>query len=62
MAARLAINGLGPKMHSQHRVCISDHPERKWRTYLAARPALFEMDPRGPEARVRFRPEGFASA
>jgi uncharacterized protein (TIGR00288 family) len=53
---------LGPKMHSQHGVRISTQPERSWRAYLAARPALYDLDPRGPDAMVRFRPEGFAHA
>ncbi|MCV2865605.1 NYN domain-containing protein [Albidovulum sediminicola] len=35
-------------------------PERTWRAYLAARPSLYELDPRGPEAKVRFLPAGFA--
>jgi hypothetical protein len=53
---------LGPKMHIQHGIRISTYPERTWRAYLAARPSLYELDPRGPEAMVRFRPEGFADA
>lgn len=38
---------------------IGDRPEKTWRAYLQARPSLFELDPRGPNAMVRFRPEGF---
>lgn len=60
--AGIRIAELGPKMHSQHGVRISSYPERSWRAYLAARPALYELGPRGPEAMVRFRPEGFALA
>ncbi|MEO1457809.1 MAG: NYN domain-containing protein, partial [Pseudomonadota bacterium] len=51
---------LSPKMHAAHGTRISTFPERTWRAYLAARPALYEIDPRGPEAMVRFRPSGFA--
>jgi hypothetical protein len=47
-------------MHVQHGIRISTFPEKTWRSYLQARPALFDLDPRGPEAMVRFRPEGFA--
>lgn len=36
-------------------------PEEKWRAYLQARPCLFDLDPKGPDAMVRFRPEGFAA-
>lgn len=52
---------LAPKMHQAHGTKISTRPERSWRAYLAARPALYDLDPRGPEAMVRFRPEGFAA-
>ena len=55
----MRIAELAPKMHSQHGVRISSYPERSWRAYLTARPSLYELDPRGPEAMVRFRPEAF---
>lgn len=51
---------LGPVMHSQHRIRISEYPEKNWRAYLLKRPALYDLDPRGPEAKVRFKPTGFA--
>lgn len=38
---------------------ISQRPERTWRNYLAQRNTLFAMDPRGPEAKVRYLPDGF---
>ena len=49
-------------MKNAHGVKISELPEKRWRSYLAVRPALYDLDPKGPEALVRFRPEGFASA
>ncbi|MEZ5887886.1 MAG: NYN domain-containing protein [Paracoccaceae bacterium] len=55
----MKISELGPKMHSQHRTRISTHPEKTWRAYLKARGHLFDVDPKGPDARVRFRPAGF---
>jgi hypothetical protein len=55
---RIAV--LGPSMHSEHGTRISTYPERTWRAYLAARPNLYDLDPRGPEAMVRFKPEGFS--
>lgn len=58
--AGMRIADLAPKMHVQHGIRISTFPEKTWRSYLLARPALFDLDPRGPEAMVRFRPEGFA--
>jgi len=53
---------LAPKMHTAHGVRISTFPEKNWHTYLSRRPELYDLDPRGPEAMIRFRPEGFASA
>jgi hypothetical protein len=47
-------------MKTLHGVQISTLPEKKWRTYLSARPALYELDPRGPDAHVRFKARGFA--
>jgi hypothetical protein len=58
--AGMRISELAPKMHVQHGIRISTFPEKTWRSYLLARPSLFDLDPRGPEAMVRFRPEGFA--
>jgi hypothetical protein len=46
---------LGNEMLSVHGVRTSSLTEKNWRAYLAARPTLFDLDPRGPEARVRFR-------
>lgn len=52
----MRISALGPLMHARHGARISTFPERTWRAYLAARPELYTLDPRGPEARVRLRP------
>jgi uncharacterized LabA/DUF88 family protein len=38
---------------------ISEHPEKTWRKYLSLRPHLYDLDPKGPHAMVRFIPEGF---
>jgi hypothetical protein len=56
----MRITDLSPKMKTLHGVQISTLPEKKWRTYLSARPALYELDPRGPDAHVRFKARGFA--
>ncbi|MGJ8547250.1 MAG: NYN domain-containing protein [Sulfitobacter sp.] len=61
-SAGIPIAALGGEMHKQHGTQISSYPERSWRAYLAARPLLYDLDPRGPEAMVRFRPQGFARA
>lgn len=52
---------LATVMHRDHAVTISALPEKSWRSWLIARSPLFEIDPKGPEAHVRFRPEGFAA-
>ncbi|MCB2133328.1 MAG: NYN domain-containing protein, partial [Rhodobacteraceae bacterium] len=59
-AQGMRITDLNPAMSKAHGTRISLQPERSWRAYLAARPALYDLDPRGPEAKVRFRPAGFA--
>ena len=55
----IPISMLSPKMHSVHGTRISTYPERNWHAYLSARPTLYEVDPRGPKAMVRYRPGGF---
>lgn len=35
-------------MFKEHSIRISELPERNWRSYLSKRPALFSLDPRGP--------------
>ena len=57
MGIRMAL--LGPQMNKLFGTRISTYPERTWRAYFSARPMLFDLDPRGPDAHVRFRPEGF---
>ncbi|MFX0544955.1 NYN domain-containing protein [Roseovarius sp. S1116L3] len=49
---------LGARMRNLHGTGLNSPPN--WRAYLAARPALYDLDPRGPDAFVRFRPDGFA--
>ena len=59
--AGMPIAALAREMFVRHEIKISTLPEKNWRSYLTARQALFDIDPRGPEAMVRFRPEGFAA-
>lgn len=51
--AGLPITVLGRLMHQQHKIGINTFPEKNWRSYLAARPHLYSLDPRGPDAKVR---------
>lgn len=57
--AGVPVQQLGPIMHARHGVRISTYPEKTWRAYLLGRPLLFELDPKGPQAKVRIRPDGF---
>ncbi|MCA0271146.1 MAG: NYN domain-containing protein [Proteobacteria bacterium] len=57
----VAIQVVGPQMHTKHGVRISSYPEKTWWAYFHRRPALYDLDPRGPEAKVRFKPSGFAA-
>ena len=50
---------LGVLMRNKHGTKISEYPEKTWRGYLSKRPALYDLDPKGAEAKVRFRPDGF---
>lgn len=49
----LGIVRLNELVSTVHKVKISDEPEGNWRAYLTARPKLYDLDPRGPEARGR---------
>jgi uncharacterized protein (TIGR00288 family) len=51
----LPIACLGNKIHADHGVCIKAHPDKSWRAYLEARPSLYDLDPRGPKAKVRLK-------
>ena len=51
----LTIALLSTRMQAAHKLKISDEGEKNWRTWLVARPALFDCDPRGPQARVRLK-------
>ncbi|SDE47058.1 NYN domain-containing protein [Rhodobacter capsulatus] len=51
----LGIVRLQELISSIHKVKIGDTPEGTWRAYLTARPTFYDLDPRGPQARVRPR-------
>lgn len=66
LIARNSKNGIGMRiadlatqMRKEHGVLIGQTPERKWRAYLNNRPTLFDLDASGPDAKVRFKPNGF---
>ncbi len=53
------VHRLGPAMHAQHGISISTYPSKTWRAYLLGRGDLYDLDPKGPDAHVRFKPAGF---
>lgn len=55
----MLITELASLMHRTHGVKISEQQGKTWRAYFSARPDLYALDPKGPQSRVRFRPEGF---
>ncbi len=57
----ILITQLAPAMYSAHGTRISTFPERTWRGYLKNRPMLYDLDAKGQEAKVRFKPAGFAA-
>lgn len=55
----MPIARLGQYLKQTYGLLTSELPETNWRAYLEARANLYLLDPRGPDAHVRFRPEGF---
>lgn len=55
----IPLTDLAPAMHRTHGILISTFPEKTWRGYLNKRPELYDLDPKGPNAMVRFKPSGF---
>lgn len=55
----MPIAALGATMHLVHDIRPGSLPGKTWRAYLQSKPALYALDPRGPQAHVRFRPDGF---
>ncbi|MES0825765.1 NYN domain-containing protein [Ruegeria sp. SCP11] len=55
----ILIAELNVRMRRLHDIKISTYPEKTWRGYLAARKEMFDLDPKGPDAHVRFKPQGF---
>lgn len=58
--AGILLTELSSNMRTQYNIKTDSFPEKNWRAYLAARPLLFDLDPRGPKAMVRIRKETIA--
>lgn len=54
-AKGLRLTVLASLMAKEHEIRLTTLGTKNWRTYLSTHPALFDLDPRGPEACVRFR-------
>jgi hypothetical protein len=52
---------LAPQLHSKFGVRISSLPYKTWRAYFRERALLYDVDPKGPEAKIRYKPQGFKS-
>ncbi|WP_417728157.1 NYN domain-containing protein [Roseovarius sp.] len=61
-ATGLEVTQLSARMFKDHGVKISTSPDKNWRGYLAKRPALNTLDPKGPNAKVRYIPDAFKVA
>ncbi len=56
----IALTELLRQMRRHHDTKISTYPGGSWRRYLGERPTLYALDPKGPAAKVRCLPKGFA--
>ena len=54
----LPIARLNPIMRHEFNTRISDQPYKTWRTYLSRQSALFALDKKGPNAKVRLTKKG----
>lgn len=55
----IEITTLGQIMFKQHGFKISSLESKNWRGYLSQNPQKYELDPKGPHAKVRFLSTGF---
>ncbi|WP_176556181.1 NYN domain-containing protein [Rubellimicrobium rubrum] len=50
----MAMMMLGARMGSVHKVTLASIGAANWRSYLSERPSLYALDPKGPQAWVRW--------
>jgi hypothetical protein len=58
-SAAMPISLLGGKIHQTLRVKVKTTMHASWRAYFASKPQLYALDPKGPNAQVRYLPAGF---
>ena len=51
----LQLTVLGQKMRQMHGFIIGDHDQKTWRRFLGLYPKIYDLDPKGPSARVRLK-------
>lgn len=56
----ITLQTLSQQLYVSEAITLATTGESTWRRYLSKRPALYDLDAKGPDARVRFRPAGFA--
>ena len=60
-ARGMTLQQLSVAMSHRHQFRISGQPEKSWRAYLKARPALYILHGQGAEVRVAINMQGVAS-
>lgn len=58
----VAITHLSNQMRTAHEFCISKHPDKTWKKYLANRKALYDVALNDGLNMVRYKPEAFRTA
>ena len=53
--AGIPITALSVQMRNKHGFLIGQQDKKNWRGYLSAYPAIYDLDPKGPSARVRLK-------
>ncbi|KMK68526.1 hypothetical protein IMCC21224_113408 [Puniceibacterium sp. IMCC21224] len=53
----MRISDLGQKMHVTFGKRFTQYIGQRWRSYLEASPDLYHLDPKSPDAMVRFVPQ-----
>lgn len=53
----VTLTQFGTMMYQKHNTSISAKPDKTWRGYLSGKPTLYDLDPRGPNAKVRLKPD-----
>lgn len=58
----IKITDLANRMKTEHGITKKSLSSPDWRSYLSKRASLYALDPKSRDAKVRFLPDGFATA